>query len=131
LPWYPTMTLSTDWTGKVLHTVRRMKPDILHVTSPSLFIFPAILASRLFGIPLIASYHTHLPVYLRSYVRPRFLCRLFECIGTFSHVCVCVSCLHICNLGVSKEENKSIINIVLNNYICSWRVLLFFFKCGH
>jgi sulfoquinovosyltransferase len=83
LPWYPTITLSTDWTGKVLKTVWRMKPDILHVTSPSLFIFPAIVASRLFGIPLIASYHTHLPVYLRSYIRPRFLCRLLERLGKF------------------------------------------------
>lgn len=68
LPHYPMLSLSLDWSFCIPRVIRRIKPDILHVSSPGFFIFPGLLYSRLFRIPLVASYHTHLPVYVRSYL---------------------------------------------------------------
>jgi sulfoquinovosyltransferase len=68
LPQYPQVTLAIDLCG--LHLARlcsQLQPDILHVSSPGLLVFPAIWVSRLHGIPLVMSYHTHLPAYVQSY----------------------------------------------------------------
>lgn len=59
---YPTYTLSLDWTNKVGRVLFGSKPDIIHTTSPSAYSFMCILYSRLLGVPLFISYHTHLPM---------------------------------------------------------------------
>lgn len=76
LPFYNGLTISFDWKWTALRRIRRMKPDILHVSTPGIMGFIAALASRLWKIPLVMSYHTHLPVYIESYVvRPKWLQR--------------------------------------------------------
>jgi sulfoquinovosyltransferase len=67
LPQYPTMTLSLDVTFKSFRLSSLEKFDLIHVSSPSLLSFWAIAASRIYRIPLVMSYHTHLPVYVQSY----------------------------------------------------------------
>jgi len=67
-PWYNTVNLSLDLRGKTAEMIEKLKPDIIHVTSPGFLLFPALLFSRLYGIPLVMSYHTHLPVYVKSYI---------------------------------------------------------------
>jgi len=47
----------------------RREYDLLHVSSPGLLPIPTIVAARLRGIPLVISYHTHLPVYVHTYCR--------------------------------------------------------------
>lgn len=47
---------------RALYAMKTFKPDLLHVTTPSFLVFPGILVARLLGIPLVLSYHTHLPV---------------------------------------------------------------------
>jgi len=59
--------MSVDWTAKVGRVLQKMRPDVIHVSSPGFLVFGAILWSRLFGIPLVMSYHTHLPAYVRNY----------------------------------------------------------------
>ena len=81
LPNYPLMSISLDWTFKALRVIHRFKPDLIHVSSPGLMVFTCLLASRLFAIPLVISYHTHLPVYVRTYVRSRVLSRVTEWMG--------------------------------------------------
>lgn len=68
LPQYKTLTVSLDLTQKVWRLCHRYKFDIIHVTSPGLFLVSAILVSRFYKIPLVMSYHTHLPVYVRTYL---------------------------------------------------------------
>ena len=73
LPFYSAeLVLSVDWKLKIARVISRMRPDILHVSSPGLIIFAGLFYSRLFQIPIVSSYHTHVPVYVRSYI-PRFL----------------------------------------------------------
>ena len=71
-PQYETATLSFDITLKTLRVLfpflpQRGKIDLIHVSSPGIFLFSAIVASQIYQIPLLMSYHTHLPIYARSY----------------------------------------------------------------
>ena len=47
---------------KALSAMRRFKPDILHVSSPSFLVGVGVVTARVLGVPLVLSYHTHLPV---------------------------------------------------------------------
>ena len=81
-PQYETATLSFDVTLKTLRVLfpflpQREKVDLIHVSSPGIFLFSAIVASQIYQIPLLMSYHTHLPIYARSYF-PYPLNRLME-----------------------------------------------------
>jgi sulfoquinovosyltransferase len=70
LPSYPSLTVSFDINFRVLRILfpRKTKNfDLIHCTSPGFFVVSAILCSRLYQLPLVLSYHTHLPLYVRSY----------------------------------------------------------------
>lgn len=43
------------------------QPDIIHVANPAIVGLGGIYYSKKLGIPLLASYHTHLPQYLQHY----------------------------------------------------------------
>jgi len=72
VPFYQQLGLSVDLRLVIMRVIRRMRPDILHVSSPGFLIFAGIFYSRLFQIPVVSSYHTHVPVYVRSYI-PKFI----------------------------------------------------------
>lgn len=72
LPHYPLMSLSCDYTFRSVRMVAVHRPHIIHASSPGLLVLSAALASRIFATPLLVSYHTHLPVYVRTYL-PRLL----------------------------------------------------------
>ncbi|VEU42313.1 unnamed protein product [Pseudo-nitzschia multistriata] len=86
---YKTMTLSCDASLKSLRVLfpSQQKFDLIHVSSPGLLLFPAILASQLYQIPLLMSYHTHLPIYARSYL-PRPFNALGEILAWFGLIIV-------------------------------------------
>lgn len=46
----------------------KFKPDLIHVTSPGFMVLAAIFYSRTMCIPLVMSYHTHLPAYGANYL---------------------------------------------------------------
>ncbi|MEN9206250.1 MAG: glycosyltransferase family 1 protein [Thermostichales cyanobacterium SZTDM-1c_bins_54] len=66
LPLYPELTLAAPGPaiGRVL---RRFRPDVIHVVNPAVLGLGGLYYSQTMGIPLVASYHTHLPKYLRHY----------------------------------------------------------------
>lgn len=45
-----------------------LKPDLIHVTSPGFMVLAAIFYARTMCIPLVMSYHTHLPSYAVNYL---------------------------------------------------------------
>lgn len=47
--------------------IERRRPDLLHVTSPGFLLFAGLFYARVMRIPLLLSYHTHLPLYARNY----------------------------------------------------------------
>lgn len=48
--------------------IERGKPDLIHVTSPGFMLYAAIFYARVMCIPLVMSYHTHLPSYGKNYL---------------------------------------------------------------
>jgi sulfoquinovosyltransferase len=81
LPHYPLMSLATDWKLAMARVIRNMKPDLIHASSPGFMVLAGLFWSRFFAVPLVMSYHTHLPVYVRSYISTPWLSRLAENVG--------------------------------------------------
>ncbi len=48
-------------------TLRDFRPDIIHLNSPCTLGFSAMRYAQHFGIPVVATYHTHFPTYPRYY----------------------------------------------------------------
>ncbi|WP_267384016.1 glycosyltransferase [Cyanobacterium sp. uoEpiScrs1] len=66
LPLYPELKLAIP-TPTVGKTIERFKPDLIHVVNPAILGLGGIYFAKTMNIPLIASYHTHLPQYLQHY----------------------------------------------------------------
>jgi glycosyltransferase involved in cell wall biosynthesis len=66
LPLYPELKLALP-RPSIGDTLERFKPDIIHVVNPAVLGLSGIFFSKIHDIPLVASYHTHLPQYLQHY----------------------------------------------------------------
>lgn len=65
-PLYPELKLAVPRpsVGRVL---KKFKPDIIHAVNPAVLGVTAFFSSTYHRVPLVVSYHTHLPKYLRYY----------------------------------------------------------------
>ena len=66
LPLYPELKLGLPG-ATVSETIENFRPDLIHVVNPAVLGLGGIWLAKTNGIPLIASYHTHLPKYLEHY----------------------------------------------------------------
>ena len=69
LPFYPsdTLRLSPGIDAGLWSSLDAFKADVLHVSSPGLMVFAGIALANLFNLPLVVSYHTHVPQYIPNY----------------------------------------------------------------
>lgn len=67
LLYYKAIRISFDIRGKIKEVIKQFKPDIIHCSSPSFLIFGSLIWSKIFNIPIILTYHTHVVEYTRSY----------------------------------------------------------------
>eukprot|EP00471_Norrisiella_sphaerica_P004762 CAMPEP_0184477994 /NCGR_PEP_ID=MMETSP0113_2-20130426/115_1 /TAXON_ID=91329 /ORGANISM="Norrisiella sphaerica, Strain BC52" /LENGTH=419 /DNA_ID=CAMNT_0026855617 /DNA_START=410 /DNA_END=1669 /DNA_ORIENTATION=- len=68
-PMYQDITLSLDiWQRKGWSLLEKFRPDVLHATAPGFMCLTSIAYAKAFRIPLVMSYHTHLPIYARDYL---------------------------------------------------------------
>ena len=69
LPFYKsaTLLLSAGLSARVLWHLWRQRPDVIHVSTPGVLCFAAVLYARLLAVPLVMSYHTHIPEYIPRY----------------------------------------------------------------
>jgi glycosyltransferase involved in cell wall biosynthesis len=65
-PLYPELKLAVPRpaVGRVL---KKFRPDIIHAVNPAVLGVTAFFSSSYHRVPLVVSYHTHLPKYLRYY----------------------------------------------------------------
>ena len=70
---YKQVQLTVDLGLKGYAALKRFKPTLIHAVTPGIFVVPAIAYARLLDVPLVISYHTHLPFYAEKYVRLRGL----------------------------------------------------------
>jgi glycosyltransferase involved in cell wall biosynthesis len=66
LPLYPELKLALPRPA-VSEALDRFQPDLVHVVNPAVLGLGGIWLARTRGLPLVASYHTHLPKYLEHY----------------------------------------------------------------
>ena len=66
LPLYPELKLGLPGPA-VSDALEEFKPDLIHVVNPAVLGLGGIWLAKTNNIPLVASYHTHLPKYLEHY----------------------------------------------------------------
>jgi glycosyltransferase involved in cell wall biosynthesis len=66
LPWYPELKMAFP-RPSIGHQLQAFQPDLIHVVNPAILGLSGIYYAKKYGIPLVASYHTHLPKYLEHY----------------------------------------------------------------
>lgn len=66
LPLYPELKLAFP-RPSMREAIEEFDPDLIHVVNPAVLGLGGIYYSKSLNIPLVASYHTHLPKYLEHY----------------------------------------------------------------
>jgi glycosyltransferase involved in cell wall biosynthesis len=66
LPLYPELKLALP-RSEIGHQLAQFQPDAIHVVNPAVLGLAGIFYAKSMQVPLVASYHTHLPKYLHHY----------------------------------------------------------------
>jgi glycosyltransferase involved in cell wall biosynthesis len=66
LPLYPELKLALP-RPEIRQQLAKFQPDLIHVVNPAVLGLAGIFYAKSCQIPLVASYHTHLPKYLHHY----------------------------------------------------------------
>lgn len=66
LPLYPELKLALP-RPSIGDALTRFQPDLVHIVNPAVLGLAGLFFSKMHRIPLVASYHTHLPHYLKYY----------------------------------------------------------------
>lgn len=77
-PCYSNVPLSLALSPRIIWEVAKFKPEIIHASSPGIMVFGALIIAKLLRVPLVMSYHTHVPIYIPKYtfswlVKPMWL----------------------------------------------------------
>lgn len=66
LPLYPELKLAVP-NPSIRPVLEDFKPDLIHVVNPAVLGLGGLYYAKSMNLPLVASYHTHLPQYLQHY----------------------------------------------------------------
>lgn len=66
LPLYPELKLGIPHPGIGVE-LEKFQPDLIHIANPAILGLGGLYYAKKLNIPLVASYHTHLPQYLHHY----------------------------------------------------------------
>ena len=66
LPLYPELKMALPRPA-IGHVLEQFQPDVIHVVNPAVLGLAGLFYGKVLKIPLVASYHTHLPQYLQHY----------------------------------------------------------------
>ncbi|MBW4653322.1 MAG: glycosyltransferase family 1 protein [Kaiparowitsia implicata GSE-PSE-MK54-09C] len=66
LPLYPELKLALP-RPSIRKELELFQPDLIHIVNPAVLGLGGLYYAKSLGIPLVASYHTHLPKYLEHY----------------------------------------------------------------
>ncbi|KAF6147096.1 hypothetical protein GIB67_036815 [Kingdonia uniflora] len=66
-PLYKNVPLSLAFSPRIFSEVANFKPDIIHASSPGIMVFGALMIAKLLSVPIVMSYHTHVPIYIPRY----------------------------------------------------------------
>lgn len=66
LPMYPELKLAPP-NPSIRPVLEKFQPDLIHLVNPAILGLGGLYYAKMMKIPLVASYHTHLPQYLHHY----------------------------------------------------------------
>jgi glycosyltransferase involved in cell wall biosynthesis len=93
LPLYPELKMALP-RPSIAYALDRFKPDLVHVANPAVLGLSGVFYSKLRNVPLVASYHTHLPQYLQYYglgMLEGFLWELLKLVHNQAYLNLCTS----------------------------------------
>ncbi|QEE61622.1 glycosyltransferase family 1 protein [Salinibacterium sp. dk2585] len=67
LPSYRNVRIATVTVARVAKSLRRFRPDVVHLASPFVLGLQAVIAAEQLGIPTVAVYQTDVPAYAARY----------------------------------------------------------------
>jgi glycosyltransferase involved in cell wall biosynthesis len=101
LPLYPELKMSLP-RPSITYALDRFQPDLIHVANPAVLGLSGVFYSKLRNVPLVASYHTHLPQYLQYYglgMLEGLLWELLKLVHNQAHLNLCTSSVMVEELG--------------------------------
>ena len=110
LPLYPELKLGLPGPA-VSEELERFKPDLIHVVNPAVLGLGGIWLAKSNNIPLIASYHTHLPKYLEHYgmgMLEPLLWELLKAAHNQASLNLCTSTAMVKELGDKGIQNTAL-----------------------
>lgn len=66
-PGRPEYRLATGFPSHLKRRVKKFRPTLFHIATPDILGFKALRLARSWGIPVVASFHTHFSSYLKYY----------------------------------------------------------------
>lgn len=102
LPLYPELKLAVPHPG-IGAKLEEFRPDIVHIVNPAVLGLGGLFFAKAMKLPLIASYHTHLPKYLQHYGLGFLEGTMWELIKTAHNS----AALNLCTSTAMVEELKS------------------------
>ena len=99
LPLYPELKLALPPIG-TKQAIEEFEPDLIHVVNPAFLGVGGIYYARKLDIPLVASYHTHLPQYLHHYGLGALEGLLWELLKAAHNK----ACLNLCTSSAMVKE---------------------------
>lgn len=93
LPLYPELKMALP-RPSIAQALDRFRPDLIHVANPAVLGLSGVMYSKWRNIPLVASYHTHLPQYLHYYklgALEGLLWELLKLVHNQAHLNLCTS----------------------------------------
>lgn len=66
MPGYQQLEIAAPPFWQVISLVRKLKPDVIHLSTPGPMGWAGLLASRIAGCPVVGVYHTDFPVYIEK-----------------------------------------------------------------
>jgi glycosyltransferase involved in cell wall biosynthesis len=67
LPFQKNYRLAVPWYRIFERRLNHFSPDLIHLNSPCTLGYAALQYARSYGVPVVATYHTHFPTYPRYY----------------------------------------------------------------
>ncbi|AXH13521.1 glycosyltransferase [Halarcobacter bivalviorum] len=73
MPFYKSLDLVMPNFFKIKNNIKKLKPDILHISTPGTVGLCALISAKLLKIPVVGIYHTDFPSYLYENTKSEFV----------------------------------------------------------
>ena len=107
LPLYPELKIAVPRPA-IRGVLERFCPDLIHVVNPAVLGLAGIYYAKVLNLPLVASYHTHLPQYLQHYglgALEGFLWELLKAMHNQAQLNLCTSTAMVAELRAHGIEH--------------------------